>query len=415
ERAVEMFGDVAFEELDNALEHMEKAQQRAQTDPNCPQIAGLSSNMVEMQQTMMEMYVSVLHELAEQTRFMSIAANISPDVISFDFTLSAMPDSELAGLLTREKPFDSDFKLAGYLDNSDAIQQISRINKPLFATFYDGMFDMMGDSFADEFSEEDLDLLRKLTADWIDALGGEMAVSFSYAKGMPPMRLTEIIAVNDPEAYAEMMSVGIESVGKLYQAMGIPMSLELSKATDSHRGVSIDTVTIILDIPDDEPGAEMVKAMYGDLILLKMALVDNLLLVVMGQEAQDDIVSLIDKVKAGPTAIGGDLKVAMATVTDADNADYIVSINVIRLVSGLSGMLETMPMFGQMASAFLGNMNVPTESCLASSTTVDRGKANIQLAIPKQHVMEIMAAVMQVQQQMQQQQTTPSDEPGPNF
>ena len=426
ERVVEIFGTTAFEELDNALEHMEKMQQQAQTDPNCPQIAGLSTDMLEMQQTMMEMYVTMLRDMAEQTRSMSIAANISPDVLSFDFTLSAAPGSDLAGILTRDKPFDSDFKLAGYLDNSDAIQQVSRINKPLYATIYDGMFDMMGDSFSDSdaFSEEDLDLWKKLTVDMVDAIGGEMAVSFSYAKGMPPIRLTEIIAVDDPEAYAEMMDIGIESAGKLYKAMGMPLSFELSRATDSHRGVSIDTMTITLDLPENDPGAEMLRGIYGDAFEMKMATVDNLLLVVMGQDSQGDIVSLIDKVKAGPAAPGGDIKVALATVTDADNADAVASINVIRLVSGMGDMMQGVPMVGQMVSAFLDKLNVPTQSCLASSITINHGKANVQLAIPKQHVMEIMAAVMQIQQQvmqqkmqqqMQQQQTTPSDEPGPSF
>lgn len=424
ERAVEIFGTTAFEELDNAMEEMEKAQRQVQTDPNCPQIAGLSTEMLETQQAMMKMYVTMLRDMAEQTRFMSITANISPDVLSFDFTLSATPDSELAGILTRDKPFDPDFKLAGYLDNSDAIQQVIRINKPMLAILNDAMFDMMGDSFSDALSEEEFDLWKKTASASTDAMGGEMAISFSYAKGMPPMRLTEIIVVDDPEAFAEMMTIGIENADKLYKAMGAPMSLELNRATDSHNGVSIDTMTITLDLPDDDPGTEMIKAMYGDIFEIKMATVDNLLLVTMGQEAQGDIVSLIDKVKAGPAGPGGDLKVAFETVTDAGNANAVASINVIRLASGLGDMLQGMPMIGQMVSAFLDKLNVPTQSCLAMSATIDHGKSNVELAIPKQHVMEIMAAVMQIQQQfmqekmmkqMQQQQTTPSAEPGPEF
>jgi hypothetical protein len=82
-------------------------------------------------------------------------------------------------------------------------------------------------------------------------------------------------------------------------------------------------------------------------------------------------------------------------IPGADKADFFMTLNVVRLMK-LASTFAPMPM-PQMD-------NIPTQGNIAMTSNTGNGKMTVDLAVPKQHVQEVMAVVMMMQQQQMQQQ-----------
>ena len=102
---------------------------------------------------------------------------------------------------------------------------------------------------------------------------------------------------------------------------------------------------------------------------------------------------LIDQVKAGgPKAVSGEAKTALAMIPGADRSDFFMSLNVLHLMK-IASAFAPMPM---------PQTDIPSQSSIAVAGNASGGKMTVDLAVPKQHVQEIMAIVMQMQQQQMQ-------------
>ena len=77
----------------------------------------------------------------------------------------------------------------------------------------------------------------------------------------------------------------------------------------------------------------------------------------------------------------------------------------------MMGAMGGQPGMNPFAGMFGGLENIPTQSCLVAGSTIADGQAAMRLAIPKQHLIEIVAAAMQMQQQaMKAQQEMMQDQ-----
>jgi hypothetical protein len=97
-------------------------------------------------------------------------------------------------------------------------------------------------------------------------------------------------------------------------------------------------------------------------------------------------------VKAGgPTQVCSEVKDAMAILPGSQKADFIGTFNYVKCLGFLPVIMPMMP-----------KMNIPTKSNLAIAGRIDNGSVTVDIAIPKEHLMELVQAFqMLVQAQMQ--------------
>lgn len=103
---------------------------------------------------------------------------------------------------------------------------------------------------------------------------------------------------------------------------------------------------------------------------------------------------LIDEIKAdSPKQIGSEMKNALALLPGADKADFILTFNVLRFFKMVTSMVP-LP---------IPPLDAPTKSNIVIAGKADDGKMTVNVAVPKMHLTEIMAAVMAMQQKAAQQ------------
>jgi hypothetical protein len=71
----------------------------------------------------------------------------------------------------------------------------------------------------------------------------------------------------------------------------------------------------------------------------------------------------------------------MAILPGSEKADSIATFNYIKCFDFMSGMTPMMP-----------KMNIPTKSNLAIAGRIDNGSVTVDIAIPKEHLMELVQA-----------------------
>ena len=93
------------------------------------------------------------------------------------------------------------------------------------------------------------------------------------------------------------------------------------------------------------------------------------------------------------------MKTALALLPEAEKADFVCTLNCLRLLK-MSGAMMPIPM---------PQMDIPTKSNIAFAGKVGDGRMTINIAVPKEHLAEIVSAMMTMQQQMMQQMPTPAE------
>ncbi|MHC4659674.1 MAG: type II secretion system protein GspG, partial [Planctomycetota bacterium] len=146
--------------------------------------------------------------------------------------------------------------------------------------------------------------------------------------------------------------------------------------------------------------AQMIVAMYGDGFNYRWGTVDGLWVCAYGGEVDSPIRELIDLVKAGgPKQMAAEIKAALALLPDAGKADFFVTYNYVRALEMLPAMM------GAMMPVPMPEIDIPTKSNIVLAGKIGDGKMTIDIALPKEHLTEIVAAfTMMMQQQMMMQQ-----------
>jgi len=215
----------------------------------------------------------------------------------------------------------------------------------------------------------------------------------------PPFTVRYVVGLKDPQAFYRTLEetpklFGTGFIGDFYKDMGMGMNMEVQRKAETYQGVAIDAVKMTFTPTDpNSQEAQMIQAMYGEGINIRIAVVNNLLVYAFASNSSQVVREMIDQVKAGGSTAQTATEVDAATklIPGAEKADFFTTLNLLRAFQMATTMMP-MPM---QAPA------VQSQSSIALAGNVDSGKLSIDLAIPKQHVMEIMATFMKMQQQGQ--------------
>lgn len=382
----------------DALAALEMSQQQMKQ-------SGQAAGMGDMMDFQIKLLKEMFNTFAGDADSATIALNPEATILNLDIAFKAKDGSELSKMLVSGTN-PPKFTYYNYLDNDLAVNGLMKMDGSTLLPFYNKMFDIMEAASDDPTSKEQTAKMKALTKKAFDAMGDDVSFSYSYASGMPPFFLQEVIEIKDVEAMKAMMGEGMDYANTMYKAMGFPIELEYKPAVSTHNETTIDAVLFSVpesDDPNNMMQQEMAK-MYGDGFKYYIAFSSDKMYVTMGADGERKIKALIDKPSTA-SAPSGDIKVAVDALQATPFNDFICSVNIIKLMKGMGDMMQTMsaqPGMEDMNPAmemFKSLNNVQTQSCLVTGGKTADGTAAIRVALPKQHLIEIIAAAMQIQQQ----------------
>jgi hypothetical protein len=337
---------------------------------------------------------------AEQADGATLSLNPQALQMQIETTLSAKPGSELAGMLKPNLAAGKNWQYAGAVDNAAAMKMLIRFNKPLWEKLNGRMMDIFCTNATDA-DKAAIDKMKSLTPKMLAAMGDEAAVSFSYRSGTPPFEFQEMVAVKDAKTVLELQKEAIQKVETIYQAMGMPMTFTYAPSVEKYHGIDIGLYQFKFTAKD--PNDETMKAvemMYGKegLQQYPMAVTADKLLIALGPDAMTQIKALIDAKQPGPAV--GDMKAALALIGDNTQSEMVASINLLKLMKGASQMgQQVIAQSGMEMPDFWKDININTTSCMAAAAFVNNGSVRFQLVLPKEHLKETAAVMMQIQQE----------------
>jgi hypothetical protein len=386
------------------LAEMDKAQQEITTKT--------SGEMQELTGFAIKLYKELFKEFAGEVDSATIALTPEMANLAIDTSLRAKDGSELAQMLVADPKAAKTYKLQGYLDNDYAVNALMKLDRTSLQKMYDKMFDIVAKINSDPSFAEQIGKFKELTNKYLDAIGDEMAVSFSYTEGKPPFKILETMMVKDSNAMKSLTKDSMKLAGDFYQAIGLPMDIKYQSEVSTYKNATIDKMVINMSSVSDDPNNPLKEAMeqiYGQDMMCLIAHSENKYFEAMGPNCEADIKALIDR--DASAAVTGETKAAIDLLQNTPYNEFVCSINVIKLITGFGEMMQGMgPMMeaqggGPNPADIFGGLNVSSQSSLAIGGKAADGQAGIRTIVPKQHLMEIFGAVMQIQQKVMPQMT----------
>lgn len=359
---------------------------------------GLSGKNI---QNIMNVYAGILETLLKETKSLSISINPKPDVLHITKTVSAVPGSSMAKLFTADDSSQKENTLLPYLEDGALANFGATINssfwKMLNAKGIEFLAAMTGNSMGEEYVAEFKNLLTEVTG----CIEGPIAYSMlNNSNGKPPFALRYVLAVRDENKFPQIMEKATDLMNKsgfmdFYKSMGLETSFSIQKDVDSYKGVFISSAKLSMKVIDaNSPQAQMITSMYGEGFDYRWGMINGLFACAVCGDVNASIRELIDEIKAdSPKQIGSEMKNALALLPGADKADFILTFNVLRFFKMVTSMVP-LP---------IPPLDAPTKSNIVIAGKADDGKMTVNVAVPKMHLTEIMAAVMAMQQKAAQQ------------
>jgi hypothetical protein len=133
----------------------------------------------------------------------------------------------------------------------------------------------------------------------------------------------------------------------------------------------------------------MITSMYGEGFNYQWGVTNGLFVCAVGSNVESTIHELIDQVKTGgQQQIGSEMKAAISLLPEINKADFFVTFNVLRLIK-LATYMVPIP---------IPPMDIQTKSNIIVAGSAADGRMVVNIAVPKQHLTEIMATFMAMQQ-----------------
>ena len=388
----ETFGQAITAQLEKMKKMISQAQAMGTAQPIDPS-------------AIIDVYITVLEALLDQTRSLTITLNPEPTVLTIRETIAAVPGTEMANMFTAGQDPVKENKLLGHLQDGAAMNLASRINAPLWRSLNAKSIDLMAALAGESITAEETAKWRKLAEDAMDSLAGPAAFYFSVdPQTTPPFAAGYVLEVADVDKFntvieesSALMSTG--TIFDFYKKLGLETSFEIKRAAETYKGVSIDSANLTMKSTDpNSPQGQMIKRMYGGGFNYRWAVVDSLWVCAVGGDPDAAIRELIDQAKAGgPKEIPSEIKTAVKLLADADKADFMATFNYVRMFKMLPAM----------APIPISVPDIPTKSNLVFAGSAADNKMVIDIALPKEHLTEIVSAFAAMQQQMMQQQQIP--------
>jgi hypothetical protein len=404
QQASKTFGALVFGQLEQMKTMMEGMKQGGQ-------------GMMGPPAAIIDMYIGMLEVLMKETKSLSIAVGPKANVLNMTMTFSAVPGTDIANILVADPSAARYNKLLGYLEDGAWVNFAGKVNAPSWKKFNDKAIELLATIAGESITAEDIAKWKALTDDSVDALGGCLAFSaIVNTQSKPPFAFKYIAEVKDAEKFkqvleetTEMMNIG--GIGDFCKSLGMELNYTMKPAADSYKGVSIDSAKLVMKSTEpNSPQAQMIEAMYGEGLDYRWAIVDGLCLYSIGGDVDSTIRELIDDAKAsGPKPIASEMKAALELLPEADKADFVGTFNYVRQLKMSMAMMqgiEAMPVM-------MPQIDVPTKSNIAFAGKTGGGKLTVNIALPKEHLTEMMSGFQMMQQQMMQQQMQKQQTPTP--
>ena len=378
-------------------------------DPNTPPMMNIDN--------IANLYVSIFQTLMKETGSVSLTIRPKPTALNLKVGVSAVPGTDMANMFVADASAAQENKLLGYLEDGAMMNIGFKANTTLLKKFNDKRFDLLSIIAGQSITAEDTEKLKTLSTNIIDSLAGPAAFSISIdAKNKPPFAIKYVVEVKDIEKFNKVIDEAIEmmdtsNIKDFYKSFGMEMSIETQRGIERYKGVSIDSAKLKIKSADpNSPQGQMMNVMFsaifGDGIDYRWAIANGLWVCAASKDADSEIHKLIDQAKAGgPTQMGTEMKAAIALMPEAEKADFVATYNYLRLFK-MVGAISPMPMP-------MLQMDIPTKSNFVFAGKAGNGKMTVDIALPKEHLMEIMGVfqmMKQQQQKMQMQQNLKSPE-----
>jgi len=348
-------------------------------------------------QNIMNMYSVILKVLMKEIQSMSIAINPKSDVLNITKTISAVPGTDMAKMFTADGSSQRDNTLLTYLDDGAMANFGATINTSFWKMLNVRSIDLFAAMGGGSMSAENIKEMKTLATEIIDSVEGPMVYSVSSdSKNKPPFTIKYVIAVKDEKKFNQIFEKAtdlIRSSGIMdfYKSFGLETSFSLKKDIDSYKGISISSAKLMMKATDaNSPQGQMITSMYGDGFDYRWGMVNGLFACAVSGDVNSTIRELIDQVKTdSPKQIGAEMKAALSLLPDAGKADFLVTFNILRLFNFVTSMVP-MP---------IPPMNVETKSNIVIAGRAADSRMVVNIAVPKQHLIEIVSAVMTMMQQ----------------
>ncbi|MBN1974507.1 MAG: hypothetical protein JW787_12785 [Sedimentisphaerales bacterium] len=356
-------------------------------------------------QNIMNIYVKMIDTFMKEAKSTSLSINPTAGALKITNVTTAVPGTQIAKMFT-SNPSAKENNLLPYLEDGAMMNVAFTIDGALGKEAVDFQAELLSMLGGGKISQENLQKMKALTANVIDCVAGPVVYTFAENAGTkPPFKGKYIIAVKDEKKFQQLLGESTElmtSTGFLdiYKSMGIDAGFKINRGVETYKGVSIDSAKLTLKAIDTAaPQAQMIQSMYGDGFEYRWGIVNGLFASTIGSDSDKTLHELIDKIQAGQAKqLGSETKAALSLIPGAEKADFFVSMNLLRLFKMGSSMVTAI------APLPIPSVDIQTKSSLVIDGKTDNGKMTIHLALPKEHVQEIMKAVMTIQQEMMKSQ-----------
>jgi hypothetical protein len=366
-------------------------------------------NMQKFTQNIMNMYSDMLQKLMKEARYFSIAINPKPNVLNITKTISAVPGTDMANMLVSDASSKRKNNLLNYLQDGAMMNLGVTVNKYFWKAFNLKSIDLLAVMAGESMNTDDIEKMKAFIEDGIDCLDGPIACSVSIdTKNKPPFIAKYVIAVKDKNKFNQLIENSMQlfttsGILDFYKNMGIEIKFEIQHGVDSYKNVSIDSAKLIMKSTDvTSPQGQMINSMYGGGFDYRWGIVDGLCVLTIGGNADLSIHELIDQVKTRRTQMGSEMKAALTLLPEAEKADFVVTYNVLRWLK-VAGSMTVMPILMPMLQ-----MDIPTKSNIVLAGKAGNGKMVVDIALPKEHLTEMMTAVQMMQQQINMMTQNPN-------
>jgi hypothetical protein len=355
----------------------------------------------------MDVYLELFDMLLNEVKFISGTIKPEAEALRIHKKVQTVEGTELARLLTASESAGKENKLLGYLEDGAVINLGGKNHEGLLNKMSEVGMNFFNSFIGDEdIPEETKAKMETMMQDWSKAVGQDIAFSWLVPKGTSAFNFTYVLDVADKEAFDRIIDDGMSiyddaGIWDMYEEMGIKAGYEVQRGVDTYNGVSIDAAKFTMEATDtNSPEAQMITQMYKGGFIYRWAMVEDQWLCAIGEDADSKVRELIDSALAGSAKpMGAEMKAATGLIPGAEKADFVGTVNFIRLLNVVTKMMP-FPM--------LPTMEIPTKSNLVFAGNIGSGQLAVEVVMPKEHIQEIMM----LQQMMQApQQPVPSELP----
>jgi len=377
------------------LEQIKGELQKAQASGEAPMMIDPSG--------VISFYSGMFKMLLEGTDRIAIALSPSSESCNLAFSLKPLPGTEMADIVGQELGGNFD-PMLGYLDDGAMMNVAGKVDRKSLITVYMNFLDLFGKMIPDGIPENDLQALKELTTETINAIGDSLAITAKVdSKG--PFRAKYIIEVKDKEAFEQAVDKSLKMMeegvfNKLYKGFGIELDAEINRDAGTYKGVSIGEAVVTFKMGEDESmQGQMMAKMFGDGLEYRWAFAEKFFVYTIGADADQTIRALTDQIRAGgPKKTSSEMKTAMEALPGSPQADVIGTFNYVRMLNMAMGFMIPESDTEAPKPKITSNSNI----AFAGRTT--DGIMTFRMALPKSHLQDIKTAFETLIPEIEKQQ-----------